>query len=207
MTAVILLTLVCSTCSRVTSNSLHKSSLVCHYFTYQHTISHYTVEIHTLPPFLWNTWNTEFICLLRASDCCVTYQAWWKGSCLWDCLRLRQPCPLLYQAPDKYKSETCRKFRARRYDRNKTIQNKDVQQVEKSIFLFVKRSDLPTYSTRHSAVLWLGSEHRACQRNHSLLDRNAYWSTRSHFTCLSKLLRYSFLILSNSITATYCLRM
>ena len=46
MTAIILLTLVCPACSRVISNSLHKSSWLCH-FTYQHTISHYTVEIHT----------------------------------------------------------------------------------------------------------------------------------------------------------------
>jgi hypothetical protein len=167
------------------------------------------MEIHTLPPFLWNAWNNEFIFLPRANVCCITYQAWWKKSCLWDCLRLRQPCPLLYEAPDKCKSETCMKFRARRYERNKTIQNKNVQQAEKLIFfVFVKRSDLPTYSKWHSAVLWLGSENLcACHRNHHLLDRKAYWSTCSHFTCLSKLPRYSFSISSNSITATYFLTM
>jgi len=46
------------------------------------------------------------------------------------------------------------KFRAGRYERNKTIQNKNVQQVEKCIYFFgegvgvgVERSDLPIYST------------------------------------------------------------
>jgi hypothetical protein len=56
--------------------------------------------------------------------------------------------------------------------------------------VFVKWSDLSTYSTWYSAVLWLGLEQLyACHRNHPLLDSNTYWSTCYHFTCLSKLLR------------------
>ena len=64
-----------------------------------------------------------------------------------------------------------------------------------------KWPDFPKYSTWHSAVLWLDLQHLcACHRSHLLLDSNAYWSTCSHFTCLSKLVRYSFLILSLTIS-------
>jgi hypothetical protein len=104
MTAIILLTLVCPACSRVISVYINP---VCCVTSRTNIQSHITLwKYKLLPPFLWNTRNTKFLFLPGANVCCVIYQAWWKWTCQCDCLRLRNPCPLAYQAPDKCKSET-----------------------------------------------------------------------------------------------------